>query len=48
MGDEAGAESGAFDPDLACLIDAWPALDDAAQVAIMHIIEQHGSRVAFE
>jgi hypothetical protein len=33
-----GAESGAIDPDLACLIDSWSALDDAAQVAIMRIV----------
>ena len=46
--DNAGAELGAIDPDLACLIDAWPALDDAAQVAIMRIVEHHTGRVAVE
>ena len=45
---EPGAESGAIDPDLACLIDPWPALDDAAQVAIMRIVGHQTGRTVVE
>ncbi len=36
-----GAESGALDPDLAALIDAWPTLPAHIKAAILAMVECH-------